>query len=129
MSFDVRNTTRGVLPRILFDTITRAILGASYSLSLVLCSDTLARRLNREHRKKSYTPNVLSFPLSPLEGEIFLNIREAEREAFREGVSPATRIAYLFIHACLHLKGMNHGDAMDTEERRHMKKAGLPDYP
>ena len=95
---DIKTTIRGPVPRIPFGDIARAILGDAYELSLVICGDKLAQRMNIEHRNKSYYPNVLSFPLTKSEGEIFLNVRKAAREA-RVGDIPAKqRIAYLFIH-------------------------------
>lgn len=125
MEFALRTTVRGKVPRLLFQKIAMEILGTKYSLSLVLCGDTLGRRLNTQYRKKTYKPNVLSFPLSKTEGEIFLNVRKAEREARAEGISSTKRIAFLFIHACLHLKGLDHGNKMDTLEQKHLKSAGF----
>lgn len=105
--------------------MARVVLGKEYDLSLVICGDKLAQRINVEHRKKSYYPNVLSFPLFPGEGEIFLNIRKAEREARQLGVSPKQRIALLFVHGLFHLKGLDHGDKMEAEEQKVLRKFGL----
>jgi rRNA maturation RNase YbeY len=122
MACDIRNTTRGTVPRVPFERIATSIVGPSYTLSLVVCGDTLSKAMNTRYRHKTYRPNVLSFPLSASEGEIFLNVRKAEREAQKEHVSCEERIAYLFIHACLHLKGHKHGDAMDALEDRYMRR-------
>ena len=111
--------------RIPFEAIARSVLGAQYELSLVICGDELARRINRENRKKSYSPNVLSFPLGKLEGEIFLNIRKAEREAREYKTSPRARLALLFVHGLYHLKGLDHGERMERAERTTLKKFGL----
>src|ERR1700677_2150143 len=86
--------------RIPFEAIAEAILGKKYELSLVVCADMLARKMNIKYRKKSYSPTVLSFPLDAREGEIFLNIRKAEREAKTYGIPVRERIAYLFVHGC-----------------------------
>lgn len=118
---DIRNTTAET-PHIPWERISRAVLGASYELSLILCSDALARRINRESRKKTYSPNVLSFPLSKSEGEIVLNIRKAYREAMRYNHSPSEHLVFLFIHGLLHLKGMDHGDTMENAERHFLKR-------
>jgi probable rRNA maturation factor len=104
-----------------------AILGKGYSLSLVICGDSLAQRLNSEHRKKNYKPNVLSFPLDDSEGEIFLNVRKAAREAKAAGISVNNRIALLFVHGCYHLKGHEHSDAMEAAEQKVLKKFGFAD--
>lgn len=126
----IRNTTRTPAPRVPFEDIARSILGQRYDLSLVICSDTLAQRINKETRKKSYRPNVLSFPLDAHEGEIVLNIRCAEREARRFGISIRERTALLFVHGCLHLKGLDHEterDAarMEAEEARILRAYGF----
>ena len=98
------------------------ILPERYQLSLVLCGDTLSRRVNRMYRKKDYPPNVLSFPYGTYEGEIFINVRKAEREARVFGITSRDRIAHLFVHGCLHLKRLRHGRKMDTWEKRVLKK-------
>lgn len=121
---DIRNTTRGNTPRVPFERIARAIFPKDYTLSLVICADTLAQRMNRLYRKKSYSPNVLSFPLQKNEGEIFLNIRKGAREARKMGMSTEKRLAHLFIHACFHLKGYDHSDKMDALENQVLRKFG-----
>ncbi len=78
--------------------------------------------MNRTYRKKTYAANVLSFPLSSTEGEIFLNVQAARREAQEYGVSLRERLTLLFVHACLHLKDMRHGEAMEKKERQLLKK-------
>lgn len=115
-------------PRVPYERIAEGILGRQYDLSLVVCADALAARMNREYRDKSYNPNVLSFPLSKTEGEIFLNASKAAREARAEGVSLAERMTYLFIHACLHLKGLPHGKKMDAHEVVWMRRCGYPRF-
>lgn len=121
-TFAVANTTRAPLPRVPFEKLARRILGAKYELSLVICGDARARALNTRHRGKTYKANVLSFPLSKTEGEIFLNMQAARREAKKYGVPFSARIRLLFVHACLHLKGKRHGKAMDRLEARYAAK-------
>ena len=121
-SFDMRSTVRGALPRIPYGSIAKDILGTQYELSLVICGDALAKRMNITYRHKGYRPNVLSFPLDQKSGEIFLNVRKAEREAKEEGVSLRERAMFLYIHGCLHLAGHDHGDEMDALEERAMSK-------
>ena len=124
VTLEVRHTTQNTV-RLPFERLARSILPPGYSLSLVLCGDTLSRRLNREHRGKSYTPNVLSFPISKTEGEIFINVRVASREARRYSVPVKARIAHLFVHGCAHLRGLPHGKAMDALEARALRAAGI----
>jgi len=120
----VRRASPRLARRVPFEKIARTVLGGKYELSLVICGDLLARRMNREYRKKTYKPNVLSFPLSKTEGEIFLNIRKAEREARRFGVSAQARLALLFVHGCFHLKGLRHGRIMERHEARILRRFG-----
>ncbi|OGG53853.1 rRNA maturation RNase YbeY [Candidatus Kaiserbacteria bacterium RIFCSPHIGHO2_02_FULL_55_25] len=121
-SVDIRKTVRGPVPRIPFEEIAKNVLGAQYELSLVICGDELARRINRENRKKTYAPNVLSFPLGKLEGEIFLNIRKAEREAREYRTTLRARLALLFVHGLYHLKGLDHGARMERLEHTTLKR-------
>ncbi len=123
---DIRTTLRPApflkgAGRIPYEKISLAILGSKYELSLVVCGDTLAQRMNQKYRKKSYKPNVLSFPLSKNQGEIFLNMRSAEREARRYKVAPRDRLAFLFVHGCFHLKGLLHGRTMEETEQRILR--------
>ncbi len=124
-SVDIRNTTRSNTPRIPFEKIAKAILPKTYSLSIVVCGDNLSRRMNREYRKKTYAPNVLSFPIGKIEGEIFLNIRKAEREAKTFGMKTIDRTAHLFVHGCFHLLGYDHGEKMDALEVKVLRKFGF----
>lgn len=119
---DIHTTLKGTLPRVPFEKIRRAILGTSYQLSLVLIGDALAKKLNREHKNKNTPTNVLSFPLSDTEGEIFINVRRAQRDAKKFGHTPTQHIAFLFIHGCLHLKGHVHGERMEKKEEALLKK-------
>lgn len=123
---DIRTTLRSApflkgAGRIPYEEIARKILGSQYELSLVICGDTLAQRMNKEYRKKTYKPNVLSFPLSKTEGEIFLNVRTAAREARRYKVPLRDRLAFLFVHGCFHLKDLQHGRIMEAQEQRILR--------
>jgi len=124
-SLAIRKTMRGPLPRVPFEKLSKEILGGQYELSLVVCGDALARRMNEEYRKKTYRPNVLSFPLSTHEGEIFLNVQRAAREAKKYGTTLRKRVALLFVHGCFHLKGLTHGRAMEAKERAILSRFNL----
>ncbi|MBI4133559.1 rRNA maturation RNase YbeY [Candidatus Uhrbacteria bacterium] len=114
----IRRTVLKAVPKVPFERIAREVLGPRYDLSLVLCGDALARRLNAQYRKKNYCSNVLSFPLAPTEGEIFLNTRAAAREARKFRVPLRARLTLLFIHGCLHLRGLRHGKEMEDRESK-----------
>ncbi len=131
---DIRRTVSRVAD-VPFEAIAERILGRRYSLSLTLCGDRLARTMYLQYRKSrikgepergsSYASNVLSFPYSKAEGEIFLNVRKAEREAKALGITARQRIALLLVHGCYHLKGHQHGDTMERLERSVLRAFDL----
>lgn len=126
--FSIRNltkcTTLGTPARFL--NIKNKTIGKAFSVSLVFAAPMQMRRLNREYRNKSYTPNVLAFRLAKDEGEIFICPTVAAREARAEGIAFSARITYLFIHGLLHLKGYAHGATMTESEGRLCKSFKVP---
>ena len=88
------------------------VLGENYDLSFSYAENGKMRRLNNLYRKKDYSANVLSFPLSSNEGEILIN------KTYR-GSDYAD---YLFIHSLFHLKGLKHSKKMDEKEAEIMKE-------
>jgi probable rRNA maturation factor len=101
------------------------MLGEDYDLSLVFVGDAAARKLNMAHRGKDYIPNVLSFELDQTSGEIFINPIEAKRQAPDFDRTHFNFIAFLYIHALCHLKGMNHGSRMERTEEKFRKQFGI----
>ncbi len=112
-------------PKFPYQEIKEAILGKKYSLSVAFVGTKRAQKLNVEYRQKSYVPNVLSFPLDSETGEIFICPEIAYGEAKDFNLSKEGYIAFLFIHGLLHLKGYDHGDTMESLERRYMKKFAI----
>ena len=99
-----------------FSKIKNAVLGKRYDLSVAFISPAAMRRAMKY--KKMTTgkiSNVLAFPLSKNSGEILICKKRA---------LPFT-VAYLFIHALLHLKGHRHGGTMEREERRLLRQFGF----
>ncbi len=128
ITLDVRRTVNDTV-RLPFEELAVSALPRGYQLSLVICGDRLAQKMNAVYRKKTYRPNVLSFPLSKFEGEIFLNVRKAQREARAMRIPLADRLARLFVHGCVHLAGHDHGTSMDRLETRTLQKFGYRDIP
>ena len=112
-------------PRLPYQEMKDDILGKGYRLSLVFVGKTRAQALNKEYRNKTYVPNVLSFPLDEKTGEVFISPAVAKTQAHRYGLSPRGYIGFLFIHALLHLKGLDHGDTMEKAEAKYSQKYGL----
>lgn len=105
-----------------FTRIKSAVLPKGYELSLVFTDKAHSRRLNKSYRGKDKPTNVLSFPLSPKSGEIFIDLDTAKKEAPEFGMDFRKFVGYLFIHGVLHLKGMDHGSPMEKAEEKLLKK-------
>ena len=102
----------------IFKEIEAHILGPKYDLSVVFLSDKeMRQKMKYRYERISgvKTSNVLSFELSEDSGEILI---------CPDAAAPYT-LAYLFIHGCLHLKGLAHSDTMEREEDRILKKFGI----
>lgn len=122
--FSISNTAKSY-PSLPYEEIKNDILGKRYELSLAFVGGTRAQKLNQAYRNKTYTPNVLSFPLEEKAGEIYITPTIARKEAKKFNMSSNGYIGFLFIHGCLHLKGHAHGDKMDALEEKYCKKYGL----
>ncbi len=120
MSFKCKNLTKSNSPisELLFVKIKEKILGKRYELSLVFIGDTRARNLNLNYRQKNYIPNTLSFPIDSGIGEIFLNLKQIEKETNKFQRNYKELIILMFIHSCLHLKGYDHGKEMSLQEEK-----------
>lgn len=125
MSKTIIQSTVRSYPKFKYDEMKNKILGKNYALSLVFVGAQRAQTLNETYRKKTYTPNVLSFPLSESAGEVYICPRVAKSQARKFGLSERGYIAFLFIHALLHLKGHDHGDTMDTQEQHYLRVFGI----
>jgi len=99
-----------------------AVLGKKYELSLVFVGDAISRRLNKKYRKKDKATNILSFPLTKDNGEIFINLKIAKKDAPKFEKSYNNFVKFLFIHGCLHLKGFEHGVGMEKMEEKFSKE-------
>lgn len=130
MTFSVSTTLRTKSPLtsrrgvFSFEKAARLILGARYDVSLVFVGLARSRHLNATYRGKNKPTNVLAFPLEKTTGEIVICLPYAVREARRFNATPAEHLLFLFVHGCLHLKGYDHGDAMERAERATLKKLG-----
>lgn len=118
----VKNFTKGRVSSLPFVNLKNEILGPKYELSLVFAGDNLLKKLNRIYRSKNKTTNVLSFSLSKISGEIFINLPLSRKEFMFHDSSFKFYVLHLFIHGMLHLKGMRHGSRMEREERKFMRK-------
>ena len=123
MSFEFQNNTKSSLPQgeLFFVKIKEEILKKDYDLSFVLVGDKKSKELNLKYRNGNYIPNVLSFPIDKNAGEIFINPNQAKKECAKFEMTYKNFLVYLFIHGCLHLKGLDHGKKMDVLEAKYLK--------
>lgn len=119
------NETNATLPRVAFADIAKSALGPRYHLSVVVTSPARMKELNTIYRDKKEPTDILSFPLTGDEGEIYLCLEEAAREARKFGREFENFVAFLFIHGCVHLKGYDHGATMERIESGLRKKYGI----
>lgn len=117
--FSIANASRSKGPSFsLVEKIKNFALGKDFSVSLVLVGERKIRSLNKKFRQKDKPTNVLSFSLGKNIGEIFLCPAKIRKEAPLFGKKPNILILDMFIHALCHLKGMDHGSRMESEENK-----------
>ena len=119
-TFTITSTIKKYPKRLPYEVIKEKVLGKNYNLSLVFVGKKRAATINKQSRNKTYSPNVLSFPLTYTEGEIIICPDTAVAEAKKFNLTHNGYIAFLFIHGLLHLKGHDHGDTMDKLERKYL---------
>ena len=146
----LRNTTRKhALRSQRIERSATALLAATgrpqATLSLTFVGDTAMRRLNREHRGKDRTTDVLSFPLyAPfavpkrpakgdpelLIGDIIISVDTAVRQAAAYAATLEDEVERLLVHGIAHLLGHDHEEPhertrMLREEKRLAAAIGL----
>jgi probable rRNA maturation factor len=113
-------------------------LAPGAEISVLLCSDTFIRKLNREWREVDEPTNVLSFPTggnaapAGLLGDIVIAFETAAREAAEKAVPLRDHVAHLLVHGFLHLIGHDHvlpaeAEVMERLERAVLAKLGISD--
>lgn len=85
-------------------------------VSVSIIGDTRMRTLNRLHRGKDKTTDVLSFSsleggwagLSHEVGDIFISVPQIKRQAKTWGVTPKEEFVRMLVHGLLHALGYDH---------------------
>ncbi|MFA5561794.1 MAG: rRNA maturation RNase YbeY [Eubacteriales bacterium] len=96
------------------------------SVSVQLCDNPTIAELNRRYRGKDLPTDVLSFPLWEREelprrgllelGDIVISAPQAAEQAAAFGQSFLREVAFLVVHATLHLLGYDHERSEADEE-------------
>ena len=105
-----------------FEAIKNAALGTYYVLSVAIVTPVEIQKLNLTYRNINKPTDILSFPLSEKEGEIYICISETKKEAVKFDRSYENFLAFIFIHGCVHLKGYDHGGTMEGIEEKIRNK-------
>ena len=115
-------------------------LESGFVVSMLFCSDSRIKDLNREWRHQDKATNVLSFP-APQDlvieeclvlGDLALSYETVLRESETEEKKIVDHLSHLIIHGFLHLLGFDHETESDAEEmewieRRSLAKIGIMD--
>jgi probable rRNA maturation factor len=107
-----------------FSKVASRILG-TYDLSIVFVTPQKMRSLNRAYGRKDASTDVLAFPLAEKSGELFFSLPDVEKKAAVFGLSAKKYFEYLLVHGLVHLKGLDHGRAMATLEKKYCKAFGF----
>jgi len=115
---------------VIFDKIKNKVMGDDYELSLTFIGKKRMRSLNKLHREKDYTTDVLSFPLDDLKnksemGEVFINLDVSNKKSKDFERTPSNYLTFIFIHSLFHLKGFDHGSRMESKEIEIRKFFGV----
>jgi probable rRNA maturation factor len=124
-NLSITRETTGKLPCLPFLHIKNEILGKDYELSLVFIGRTKAIQMHKDWKSKNDPVNILSFPLSKTEGEIFISLEKARSECKHFDRTYENYLAFLFIHGCVHLKGYTHGSKMESLEKKYRTQFGV----
>ena len=121
----ISNTTKRKLTSLRFEHLKNAILGEKYELSVVFIGKTKMQGLNKKYRNIDKSTDILSFPISPDHGEIFISILDANKKAKDFDRSEENYLEFLFIHGLVHLIGFDHGKEMEEVEKKYRKKFSI----
>lgn len=124
-NFTLVNETDSIIPAVDFVNIKKSILGTKYCLNLIFTTSAKIKKLNTIYRDKQCATDILSFPISENEGEIYISEKESRIEAKKFDREYENFIAFLFIHGCTHLKGHDHGAIMESIEIKLRNKFGI----
>ena len=104
-----------------FLSIKEKILGKKYNLTIIFCTPKESQERNKKYRGKDNPTNILSFPLSDDEGEIYISLSSARPDAKKFDLTYIEFLHLLIIHGMLHLKGYEHSSTMEELENKYLK--------
>lgn len=124
--FDVAESLLGELSIILNELTKKEV-------ELIFVDDAQIKEINKTHRNKDESTDVLSFPLdfpqASLLGSVIISLDTAKAASIELGHSLEEEIKILFIHGILHLLGFDHekdDGIMRKKEEELIEKFDLP---
>ncbi len=102
-------------------------------INIVFIGDNKMSELNEVYKKRTGTTDVLSFTLSDentdtIEGEVYISLEQALRQAAEFGVSCIEELIRLVTHGLLHLTGWTHGNDEDMKSMTAQTEALMRIY-
>lgn len=132
MIAEIRNCTkqpvnRKIIKKAIFETLNLLKTKGDVALSVVLVGEKKIRSLNRIWRGKDLVTDVLSFSFLEAknrlaggeseQGEIFICLPYAKKQARALGISADKNVAFLAVHGTIHIFGIDH----ERSERERKK--------
>jgi rRNA maturation RNase YbeY len=94
---------------------------AGAEITIILVDDAYIKKLNKDFLSQNDTTDVISFHLDEiqskdfLEGEVYANLDQIERQALDYSVSFSNELVRIVIHGILHLVGYDDQTLSDKE--------------
>jgi probable rRNA maturation factor len=108
--------------------------GDQATICFMFADQAQAKKLNLAHRKKPYSPNVLSFVYStnPVHADILICPAVVSQQAVQQGKTDQDHLQHMVVHGVLHALGFDHNtpaDAtvMEALEVRILRAYGIAD--
>jgi len=104
--------------------------GKGWDVRIILVPEREIIALNRRFFQRAYSTDVISFNLTAadaplLEGEVYICLETAERQAQEYGVTLGNELQRLTAHGLYHLLGYEDGDAAQKEIMTALEDAAL----
>ncbi|HLA68780.1 MAG TPA: rRNA maturation RNase YbeY [Bacteroidota bacterium] len=93
------------------------------SVSIVFTDDRFIKNMNKRYLRHDRVTDVIAFPLPDgpgVDGEVFVNLDQARRQARDYGVTFQTEVKRLVIHGTLHLLGYR--DSTSSQKARMRRR-------
>lgn len=110
--------------------VLRAEGEANATIGVVFTDNPTMTSLNRKYLNHRTTTDVISFPLTDegsgtLEGEVYVNLDQARRQASYYGVTIKAEVGRLVVHGVLHLVGYEDNTAKQKVRMRELENSYL----